>query len=175
MKMYLIVADTNFLLSPFQFNYNLDHELRRIFGSYKILVPKSVVNELKSIAGMGGKDGKIAKSVLEMISREDFEVIDLGIKRADDEVLEIAKKFSGILATNDKILKERAIKEGIPCLYMKKKGFLFLEDPKGEILRSWAKIPKIFPSFSSIRQYPNLSNCTTSPTCSFTSSSAIPS
>ncbi|RLF65227.1 MAG: twitching motility protein PilT, partial [Thermoplasmata archaeon] len=45
--MFIVVADTNFLLAPFQFRFNLEYELERVLGGYKIVIPKRVLNELK--------------------------------------------------------------------------------------------------------------------------------
>ncbi len=66
--MRIVVADTNFLLSPFQFRYNMEYELLRILGSYKIVVPKRVLNELKSLAGNNKKikDAIAARNALEI-------------------------------------------------------------------------------------------------------------
>jgi len=129
--MRVVVADTNFLLSPFQFRYNMEYELLRILGSYKIVVPKRVLNELKSLAGNKKKikDAIAARNALEMIEKKGFEIVDFNKNRADDEIIEAAKALNGIVATNDKILKSRALKEGIPCIFLREKKYLVLVYP----------------------------------------------
>jgi len=127
--MYIVVADTNFLLAPFQLRFNLEYELERVLGSYKIVVPKRVLNELKSLAGMRIKDAIAARNALDMIKRKNFEIVDFKKNRADDEIIEAAKTLKGIVATNDKELKARALKEGLPCIFVREKKYLVLVYP----------------------------------------------
>jgi len=128
--MFIVVADTNFLLAPFQFRFNLEYELERVLGGYKIVVPKRVLNELKSLAGMRTRDSIAARNVLEMIEKKGLEIVDFNKNKADDEIIEAAKAFNGIVATNDRELKARALKEGIPCLFVREKKYLVLVYPR---------------------------------------------
>ncbi|MCD6157679.1 MAG: PIN domain-containing protein [Euryarchaeota archaeon] len=128
--MFIVVADTNFLLAPFQFRFNLEYELERVLGGYKIVIPKRVLNELKSLAGMRTRDSIAARNVLEMIKKKGLEIVDFNKNKADDEIIEAAKAFNGIVATNDRELKARALKEGIPCLFVREKKYLVLVYPR---------------------------------------------
>ncbi|HDJ51503.1 MAG TPA: PIN domain-containing protein [Thermoprotei archaeon] len=128
--MFIVVADTNFLLAPFQFRFNLEYELERVLGGYKIVIPKRVLNELKSLAGMRTRDSIAARNVLEMIEKKGLEIVDFNKNKADDEIIEAAKAFNGIVATNDRELKARALKEGIPCLFVREKKYLVLVYPR---------------------------------------------
>jgi len=128
--MFIVVADTNFLLAPFQFRFNLEYELERVLGGYKIVIPKRVLNELKSLAGMRTRDSIAARNVLEMIEKKGLEIVDFNKNKADDEIIEAAKAFNGIVATNDRELRARALKEGIPCLFVREKKYLVLVYPR---------------------------------------------
>jgi len=128
--MFIVVADTNFLLAPFQFRFNLEYELERVLGGYKIVIPKRVLNELKSLAGMRTRDSIAARNVLEMIKKKGLEIVDFNKNKADDEIIEAAKAFNGIVATNDRELRARALKEGIPCLFVREKKYLVLVYPR---------------------------------------------
>ncbi|MCD6158484.1 MAG: PIN domain-containing protein [Euryarchaeota archaeon] len=128
--MFIVVADTNFLLAPFQFRFNLEYELERVLGGYKIVIQKRVLNELKSLAGMRTRDSIAARNVLEMIKKKGLEIVDFNKNKADDEIIEAAKAFNGIVATNDRELRARALKEGIPCLFVREKKYLVLVYPR---------------------------------------------
>ncbi len=43
----IIIVDSNALMMLFEFSINFEEQLTRLFGKYKIVVPKAVVNELK--------------------------------------------------------------------------------------------------------------------------------
>ena len=47
MTVKAIVLDANALLMPFQFNIHIDQELRRLFGDIPVVVPSSVLGELR--------------------------------------------------------------------------------------------------------------------------------
>lgn len=110
-----IVLDTNALLMPFQFNINLDDELERLFGDVgSTYVPSSVLQELKGL----GKKGPLKLS-------EKYKSIDVE-KKGDEGVLEAAERLDGVIVTNDKDLKKRALDRKIPVAYLRSKSHLEL-------------------------------------------------
>ncbi|MFP3871506.1 MAG: DUF120 domain-containing protein [Candidatus Natronoplasma sp.] len=111
-----IILDTNALLMPFQFSLNIDREIERLFGdvSSKVYVPSSVIRELKGL----GKKGALKLS-------EKYKKIDVE-KRGDDGVLEAAERLEGVIVTNDKELKKRALKKKIPVAYLRSRSHLEL-------------------------------------------------
>jgi len=112
-----IVIDTNGLLMPFQFRLNLDLELDRLFGFWQILVPQCVIAELNSFS----KTDRHARGALKLAERYDTLKTELS---GDDGVLEALEKADGILLTNDKELKKRAMERGFRVVYLRSRKYL---------------------------------------------------
>ena len=112
-----IVIDTNGLLMPFQFRLNLDLELDRLFGFWDILVPECVIAELNAIS----RTDRIANAALRLAER--WKRIETELS-GDDGVLEALEKADGILLTNDRELRKRAIKRGFRVVYLRSRKYL---------------------------------------------------
>ncbi len=113
----VIVVDTNGFMMPFQFSINLDTELQRLFGFWKIIVPRCVLLELEALAANDPK----AKAALKLASRYEIEETD---QRGDDGILEALERRGGFLLTNDRELKKRARERGFPIIYLRKRSHL---------------------------------------------------
>ncbi len=109
-----VILDTNALLMPFQFSINLDDEIRRLVGSPKVYVPSSVVEELRSLE---------EKAALELSDRYRKVRVE---KDGDDGVLEAAEKLNGMIVTNDKGLKKRALDRKIAVGFLRSRSHLEL-------------------------------------------------
>lgn len=59
--MRAVVLDTNALLMPYQFDINIEKELNRLLGVCRIIVPRSVVEEVEKLAEKGGETGRAAQ------------------------------------------------------------------------------------------------------------------
>ncbi len=110
--MIFVVADANALIAPFRQKFNIDIELSRILGDYRILVPKPILGELEKLA----KTNMNAKGALKLaLSKE----IRPTRKPGDDSVLELAKKVGGYVMTNDAALIERARKKKLKVIRLR--------------------------------------------------------
>jgi len=124
----IVVFDSSAVLMLFEYSINLEQELTRLIGLYKIVVPSAIVKELTVLSENGsGKKKQLAKPALKLI--EQYEIIDDESLSADDAVLNIAKKLDGIILSNDKELKKRAKKEKIKTIFLRNKNYLSLSDP----------------------------------------------
>ena len=101
--MNVVIADANSLIAPFKRKFNIDAELGRILGDYRIMIPEPIVGELERLAGTNIH----ARGALKLA--RSLEVVRAR-KRGDDSVLELAKKHKGIVMTNDAELIARARK-----------------------------------------------------------------
>ncbi|MHA1637282.1 MAG: type II toxin-antitoxin system VapC family toxin [Candidatus Thorarchaeota archaeon] len=127
-----IVIDTNFLTVPAQFGIDIFSEAERIIDRRLDFVTlTTAVAEL---------DNKLAEAptipekrkfsiARDLISR--CEVIDVGDTLSglpvDDQLLEYTASVKGVLATNDKDLRNRAKKRGVPLLLMRGKKRIVLD------------------------------------------------
>ena len=121
----IIVLDTSSILMLFEFSINLEDELTRLCGKYRILIPKPIIDELKILSKRGkGKKKYNAKPALNLIKKyETSETEGIG----DDSVLYLAKKHNGIVITNDKELRKRAKEIHLKTIYMREKSKLVLD------------------------------------------------
>jgi rRNA-processing protein FCF1 len=111
---------------PFEFSIDLERELLRLVGSYKIIIPTPIVKELKILSEKGKGEKKIkAKVGLKLI--EDFQTFPVEEVDGDTSVILTAKKTKGIVVTNDKYLKKRLKKISIPVIFLRAKKKLILE------------------------------------------------
>jgi rRNA-processing protein FCF1 len=110
----------------FEFSIDLEKELTRLLGSYHLIVPKSIVEELEVLSknAKGSKKTK-AKASLKLI--EKFDTINSNEKRGDDSILDVAKKTNGIVVTNDRELKNRLKELALSVIFLRAKKKLAIE------------------------------------------------
>lgn len=120
-----VILDSSALMMPFEYSVNLEDELTRLLGKFSILVPKPIVEELIFLSKNGkGRKKHLAKSALILI--KNYNIIDSEGK-GDDSVLFLAKKFQGIVVTNDRDLRNRVKKSSLQTIFLRGKKKLFLE------------------------------------------------
>lgn len=114
-----IILDTNILMSIFQVKINLESELDRLLGKYRIVVPSSVRLELENLS----KKHRIAKTALKFSER--YKVINVD-KTGDEALIKIAleRKKSVIIATNDRELRKKINMMGLPVIYVRSSSHL---------------------------------------------------
>lgn len=124
----IVVIDSSALLMLFEFSIDLEDELTRLVGCYKIVVPKPIINELTFLSeNAAGKKKRIAKPALKLA--EGYETIDDSSECGDDSVISLAKKLGGIVFSNDKELRNRAKKEHLKIICLRGKNHLMLNEP----------------------------------------------
>ena len=111
----IVILDSSAILMLFEFSIDLEDELTRLLGKYKIVVPKPIVDEIKSLSKAG----------LKII--QNYEVIDAADKKGDDSVLFLVKRLDGIAVTNDRELRKRIKEAGHHSIFLRNKSKLALE------------------------------------------------
>ena len=123
----IVVFDSSAILMLFEYSIKLEQELVRLLGSYEIVIPSKIVEELKFLSEKGkGKKKQYAKPALKLV--EKFKIVADKSENADNAVLNIAKKLNGIVFSNDKELKKRAKKEKIKTIFMRNKKYLMISE-----------------------------------------------
>lgn len=121
----IVILDSNAIMMLFEFNINLDEELKRLIGNYKIIIPKPIYNELKFLSEKGKENKRLkAKPALDFI--KNFDLVDIKGK-PDDSLILLAKKYDGIIVTNDKNLRKNIKKNSLKTIYLRNKSKLVLE------------------------------------------------
>jgi len=120
-----VILDSSAVMMLFEFSIDLEDELTRLLGKFHIVVPRPIFEELKLLSEKGkGKKKLIAKPSLELIKK--YEIVNAE-GNGDDAVLKLAKKFNGIVITNDRELRKRVKESSLQTIYLRGKSRLVLE------------------------------------------------
>jgi rRNA-processing protein FCF1 len=126
-----VIMDTNFLTVPAQFGVDVFSEAERVLErSLEFVLLDSVVEEIKSSLERASRtEARKFKVALDLVERCTVVSIPEAAKSApvDDQLLDYAKSVEGVLATNDRELRERASSQGTPVLLLRGKKHLELE------------------------------------------------
>ncbi len=117
-KEYIFVCDTSFLLALVE--KRLFDQLIEKYFPFKLLIPESVLKELDKISRSGGRRMKVAvlKKVMEIEQRY-FETVPSKVRRADEDVINIALDINGIVATADREVRRKASEKGLKTLFIR--------------------------------------------------------
>ena len=127
----IVVLDTNILTVPAQFGVDIFTETERVIErNIEFIVLESVVKELERKLEAAVRTERFKfRTALDFVER--CTVVELDdvsrIKPVDDQVLEYACSVSGVVATNDKELRERSLAQGVPVLFLRGKKRLELQ------------------------------------------------
>ncbi|MBW2974400.1 twitching motility protein PilT [Candidatus Woesearchaeota archaeon] len=123
-----IILDTNFLLIPIQFRLDIFSEIDRLcLFRYKLYIVDKTIDELKGIMEkQKGKHKEAAKIALQLIKKKNIGIIKTKEGMVDDLILDLLQKGS-ILATEDRLLREKALKKGIRVIMLRSGKYLILK------------------------------------------------
>ena len=117
----IVVVDANALMMPFQFSLNIDLELERLLGSFEMVVPSSVIVELRRVASE--QKASAAKGALRLAEKYSVHPVP---GTGDDAVLAAAMKLGAFLLTNDAGLRRRAREAGLRTVCLRGRSHLEL-------------------------------------------------
>ena len=125
-----VILDTNALLMFFPFKLNLEAELDRLLGVYRVVIPSVVVTELEKLS----KSVPDAKAALQLSKK--YEIMELDPNQltnnksgndADLAIIALASQLKAIVVTNDKILRSNLKSQNLKSIYLKSKTHLELD------------------------------------------------
>lgn len=120
-----VILDSSAILMLFEFAIDLEGELTRLLGIYRIVVPLAIKEELNVLATRKtSRKAQMAKAALQLIAH--YPVVPTTEKTADDSVLSLALRMQGIVLTNDLELRQRAKKSGLSVIFLRGKKQLAL-------------------------------------------------
>jgi len=124
-----VILDTNFLLIPFQFRYDIYADLDRLLINeplYELATLDSVISELDRLGAAGNpsasKSIELAKLKNVKVYTSD-KVVDRGLSNTDNQILSLASP-GDIICTQDLELKSEAKKAGIRVVSLRSGGYL---------------------------------------------------
>lgn len=122
-----ILLDTNFLLLPAMFRVDIFAEVERVVGgSHEFFTINPVVRELRGLAMGKGKDCRAAKVGLQLLEKENVEVLETDEENADEAILKMVEKEDFVVATQDAELRERVREKNRKVIYLRAKQYLVL-------------------------------------------------
>ncbi len=126
-----VVVDSSFLMIPAQFGIDIFAESERTLQKHvEFVVLKSVLREIETKARLESTSGdakfRVAGDLAKRCRPADVSPVVAGLP-VDDQLLEYTVSVKGVLATNDRKLRERARERGVPVLLMRGKKRLALE------------------------------------------------
>ena len=128
-----ILLDTNFLMICKQFKVDIFSQIDKISTfKYELFILDKTLEEFKKIvSGQKGKNKEAAKIALKLIAIKNIGVIKTkSDKRTDDLIIELSSKNDFIVATQDKELRARLKKKGIPIILLRQKKKVVFFNPK---------------------------------------------
>jgi len=106
-----VVLDSNALLMPFEYNINLDFEIKRLVGDAEIYVPSCVVGEVERLS----KRRWEAKAALELLKK--YRICETD-RVGDNGVIDCSERLNAIVVTNDRELRQKLLRKGIRVIYL---------------------------------------------------------
>ena len=111
---------------PYQFKVDIFEEIKRIMEEeYELIVFDSIIKELEKIAKSKGKDAMAAKTALGLIKKKGVKIVITYDKIVDNTIA--AADDNTIVATNDKVLKEKLKNKNIKIIYLRNKKYLEID------------------------------------------------
>ena len=121
-----VILDSNAVMMLFEFQINLEDELVKLIGKNKIIIPKTIRDELDFLSkNAKGKKRINAKASLELIKK--YKIVGIDVKNADESVYQLAKQTGSYVLTNDKELRQRLKKISTPVIFLRAKKKLQVE------------------------------------------------
>jgi rRNA-processing protein FCF1 len=119
----IVILDANALIAPFHQRFNLDIELDNASPGIKPIVPTSVIRELEDLSGKGDRK---AKAALDLAKK--YPSVDIKGK-GDGPIFNLAVNKGWMVMTQDKALRMKLLKRGIPVIILRGKGRLQVMEP----------------------------------------------
>ncbi|MFW5852663.1 MAG: PIN domain-containing protein [Nanoarchaeota archaeon] len=129
-----VIIDTNFLLLPGQYHFDIFSEIEKVMNNqYSLYIIDKTIDELNGILTVAKlKDRTAAKIALELISLKGVKQIsskNMEGRIVDDLLVEIADSDT-FICTNDKELKKRLLQSGVTIIELMKKSYLRINRKK---------------------------------------------
>ena len=116
----MILLDANALMMPVQFKVDLFNGLEELVGGFEPVVLPGVVQELTGLAQAKGRDGAAARYGLSLAQK--CTVADEGDVEpgtVDLQLIDYAVRHNCLVATNDRLVKDRLLEHGIGVIIMR--------------------------------------------------------
>jgi len=119
-----VFIDTNMLLLVAE-GFDLFGQLTQEYPHFTPAIVQGTLRELQTVQTKGtGAEKRAAKLAQELVSRQHLNIVSQSVTHVDDALLALAQETTGVIATQDKGLQQRARRAGIPVLALRGKKLL---------------------------------------------------
>jgi rRNA-processing protein FCF1 len=118
-----VLLDTNFVISCYTFNIQLDDISSLVEEAHEICVPQNVLDELSSL-GLKGKDREARDIMLQVLKR--YRTLPLE-GNVDHSLVSFARSHDCIICTNDRILRKKINRLGRRVIFVRSRSHLVLQ------------------------------------------------
>jgi len=125
-----VVLDANFFFLSSQFNVDVFEELENLLNRrFEPILLSSTQKELQGLAESSSpKQRKQAQLALRLAEKCRVVVVEKGLKETyDDVIVRVAAEWKSPVATNDRELRKRLRKVGVPVIFLRQKRRLEME------------------------------------------------
>lgn len=119
-----VVLDTNFFFVSSQFNVDFFQELTKLLNRrFEPILLSSTQKELERLAeSRSPKKKKQAQLALKLAEKCRLVPVEKGLNETyDDVIFRVSAEWKSIVATNDRKLRKRLRKIGIPVIFLRQK------------------------------------------------------
>lgn len=119
-----VVLDTNFFFVSSQFNVDFFQELTKLLNRrFEPILLSSTQKELERLAKSSSpKKKKQAQLALKLAEKCRLVPVEKGLNETyDDVIFRVSAEWKSIVATNDRKLRKRLRKIGIPVIFLRQK------------------------------------------------------
>ena len=117
-----IILDTNFLIDCIRFKIDIKSEL----AGNELFIVDSIMPEIKKISDRKTKESNLAKMVLDLIVENKFKLLESKNRDTDESIL-LYSKEGYVIATQDRILKNKIKKLRGKLMYIRQKKYFVFE------------------------------------------------
>ena len=129
-KKICIVFDSNFLFVPIMLRVDIVESIYSIIDApFEIIVLRDCISELEAKLQKVKSLSKKKEIMLALEYAKNFKIVDYDVKEnlsVDDKIIEFALKKKCIVATNDREMRKKLKKLGIPMIGVRAKKYLSL-------------------------------------------------
>lgn len=124
-----IILDTNFFFIPFKFKVDIFEELSNLLNQrFKPILLSSTKKELQGLIESTSKFGKQAIFAFEFTKKCHFVQVEKDLNESyDDVIVRVSSESKTPVATNDRELRKRLRKNGVPVIFLRQKSYLDIE------------------------------------------------
>ncbi len=116
-------------MAPGELGIDIFEEIDGILKrEYELVAPEPVKIEVQNLSKGRGEEAKAARIALELMERNEVEIVDTKRRDGDSSVIELARRSENpVIATNDKNLRKQFRQRSVPTLYIRTGDHVKLE------------------------------------------------